>query len=80
MASSAPISAVYTFTYESVKGALLPHFQEVGVSFRYSSSLFFSFISFPSVCLSFLGVIGFLLLLSPSLSRGLEYAEEVNIM
>ncbi|KAM7494247.1 hypothetical protein LguiB_028856 [Lonicera macranthoides] len=26
IASSAPISAVYTFTYESVKGALLPHF------------------------------------------------------
>ncbi|KAJ0105747.1 hypothetical protein Patl1_17726 [Pistacia atlantica] len=26
IASSAPISAVYAFTYESVKGALLPHF------------------------------------------------------
>ncbi|KAL5816585.1 hypothetical protein ACOSQ3_024963 [Xanthoceras sorbifolium] len=26
IASSAPISAVYTLTYESVKGALLPHF------------------------------------------------------
>ncbi|GAY39114.1 hypothetical protein CUMW_041900 [Citrus unshiu] len=25
IASSAPISAVYAFTYESVKGALLPH-------------------------------------------------------
>ncbi|KAG1355033.1 S-adenosylmethionine carrier 1, chloroplastic/mitochondrial [Cocos nucifera] len=25
IASSAPISAIYTFTYESVKGALLPH-------------------------------------------------------
>ncbi|GAV83865.1 Mito_carr domain-containing protein [Cephalotus follicularis] len=26
IASSAPVSAVYTFTYESVKGGLLPHF------------------------------------------------------
>ena len=29
IASSAPISAVYTFTYESVKGALLPLFPKV---------------------------------------------------
>lgn len=31
IASSAPISAVYAFTYESVKGALLPHFPKVVV-------------------------------------------------
>ena len=29
IASSAPISAVYTFTYESIKGALLPLFPKV---------------------------------------------------
>lgn len=29
IASSAPISAVYAFTYESVKGALLPYFPKV---------------------------------------------------
>lgn len=29
IASSAPISAIYTFTYESVKGALLPIFPKV---------------------------------------------------
>ena len=29
IASSAPISALYTFTYESVKGALLPVFPKV---------------------------------------------------
>ena len=33
IASSAPISAVYTFTYESVKGALLPHFAKVKLYF-----------------------------------------------
>ena len=39
IASSAPISAIYTFTYESVKGALLPLFPKVPLIF--SSTLFF---------------------------------------
>lgn len=32
IASSAPISAIYTLTYESVKGAFLPHFPKVILS------------------------------------------------
>lgn len=81
IASSAPISAVYTFTYESVKGALLPLLREVGISLSYSSSLVF-FLFFLSLLFVFPFQIflGSLLLLSPSPSRSLEYAEEVNIM
>jgi hypothetical protein len=48
IASSAPISAVYTFTYESVKGALLPLFPKVTFCLVYvcvslSFSVFFFF-------------------------------------
>lgn len=34
IASSAPISALYTFTYESVKGSLLPLFPKVSFTFQ----------------------------------------------
>ena len=44
IASSAPISAVYTFTYESVKGALLPLFPKV--IFIYILFLLFLFFFF----------------------------------
>jgi len=33
--SSAPISALYTFTYESIKGALLPLFPKVALFLVY---------------------------------------------
>lgn len=42
VASSAPISAVYTFTYESVKGALLPLFPKVPLLLCNSPYHFFS--------------------------------------
>lgn len=41
VASSAPISAVYTFTYESVKGALLPLFPKVPLLLCNCPYLFF---------------------------------------
>ncbi|XP_048445930.1 S-adenosylmethionine mitochondrial carrier protein [Pyrus x bretschneideri] len=53
IASSAPISAVYTFTYESVKGALLPLFPKEYYSFAHCvaggcASIATSFIFTPS--------------------------------
>lgn len=53
IASSAPISAVYTFTYESVKGALLPIFPKEYQSFAHCvaggcASVATSFIFTPS--------------------------------
>ncbi|KAA8522409.1 hypothetical protein F0562_013230 [Nyssa sinensis] len=53
IASSAPISAVYTFTYESVKGALLPLFPKEYHSFAHCmaggcASIATSFIFTPS--------------------------------
>ncbi|GMY30324.1 uncharacterized mitochondrial carrier C12D12.05c isoform X1 [Fagus crenata] len=53
IASSAPISAVYTFTYESVKGALLPLFPKEYYSFAHCmaggcASVATSFIFTPS--------------------------------
>ncbi|KAF8413174.1 hypothetical protein HHK36_001150 [Tetracentron sinense] len=56
IASSAPISAVYTFTYESVKGALLPLFPKEYHSFAHCmaggcASIATSFICTPSECI-----------------------------
>ncbi|KAE8055339.1 hypothetical protein FH972_012185 [Carpinus fangiana] len=53
IASSAPISAVYTFTYESIKGALLPLFPKEYYSFAHCmaggcASVATSFIFTPS--------------------------------
>lgn len=53
LASSAPISAIYTFTYESVKGALLPLFPKEYHSFAHClaggcASIATSFIFTPS--------------------------------
>ncbi|KAM3321752.1 hypothetical protein P3S67_002903 [Capsicum chacoense] len=53
LASSAPISAIYTFTYESVKGALLPLFPKECHSFAHClaggcASIATSFIFTPS--------------------------------
>jgi len=39
VASSAPISAVYTFSYESVKAALLPYLPKVAHLSLYSTHL-----------------------------------------
>lgn len=59
IASSAPISAVYTFTYESVKGALLPllpkvilHLKLFSTLYCYNKYVIFSFkdISFAFMC------------------------------
>ncbi|KAJ6347442.1 hypothetical protein OIU76_004008 [Salix suchowensis] len=53
IASSAPISAIYTFTYESVKGSLLPHFPKEHHSFAHCiaggcASIATSFVFTPS--------------------------------
>ncbi|KAJ6695449.1 MITOCHONDRIAL SUBSTRATE CARRIER FAMILY PROTEIN [Salix koriyanagi] len=53
IASSAPISAIYTFTYESVKGSLLPHFPKEHYSFAHCiaggcASIATSFVFTPS--------------------------------
>ncbi|KDP25434.1 hypothetical protein JCGZ_20590 [Jatropha curcas] len=53
IASSAPISAIYTFTYESVKGSLLPHFSKEYHSLAHciaggSASIATSFVFTPS--------------------------------
>ncbi|KAF3448567.1 hypothetical protein FNV43_RR09280 [Rhamnella rubrinervis] len=53
IASSAPISAIYTFTYESVKGALLPLFPKEYYSFAHCvaggcASIATSFVFTPS--------------------------------
>ncbi|OIT32934.1 PREDICTED: uncharacterized protein LOC109206657 [Nicotiana attenuata] len=56
LASSAPISALYTFTYESVKGALLPLFPKEYHSFAHCfaggcASIATSFVFTPSECI-----------------------------
>ncbi|KAL8114613.1 hypothetical protein AgCh_021462 [Apium graveolens] len=56
IAASAPISAVYTFTYESVKGALLPYISKECHSLAHciaggSASIATSFIFTPSECI-----------------------------
>eukprot|EP01018_Ginkgo_biloba_P034421 Gb_14414 [translate_table: standard] len=56
LASSAPISAIYTFTYESVKAALLPHLAKEYHAFAHCTaggcaSIATSFIFTPSECI-----------------------------